>query len=574
MEMPEGRIFIIPARLEDCELPFGLKKYQAVNLYEKAGYTKLMQALKLRASQLERATVELPKKGETTAEIKKVIEEKKPPEPKEEKPETKTPKPSQDKVGVGGDVKDSIIVSGSGNVINFGEQKKPAPEKLQPKKTKPSRKPNTAIIVAVVGLVGTIIAALIGSPIIENLPSPSLHSTESATATTTLTSEEIIPSKTIEPSVTPIAVVAVMSTQALTDEINNLAYFEIDINKKCELVFVDKEKNNLPCPDSSPSLYRFFSWSPTGDYAIISNVGYYLVTWYYGPPHTESKSWVYIQPVNQGESFLFKTYPNYGFYFEGYWFDDNTLFYAFSENGLAKIGEVDVESRTERVVAKTPSGIWSYDVSPSLDKVAYISSPGKKIDIFVGDTQMSEVENITETSNIEVDYSTSVHWINDDALIFDSPNNDLFLYSILNKSIEQIGNGRFLSISPDRTEMLYFSGEIKLYNFSRKSLVELPKIILESRGSTFFDTNWSPDSRYFSVVDRDGIFVIDLVNNTVSQIQGQFEAPYDLVWSQNNVLAFVSVKDDRSEVYVSSVDGSQVLKISEEGNAYAPAWVK
>ena len=39
MEMPEGRIFIIPARLEECDLPFSLKKYHAVELYEKTGYT-------------------------------------------------------------------------------------------------------------------------------------------------------------------------------------------------------------------------------------------------------------------------------------------------------------------------------------------------------------------------------------------------------------------------------------------------------------------------------------------------------------------------------------------------------
>lgn len=131
MEMPEGRIFIIPARLEDCELPFSLKKYQAVNLYEKTGNTKLMQALKLRASQLERATVELPKKGETTAEIKKVVEEKKPPEPKEEIPETKIPKPSPEKVGVGGDVTESVIVSGSGNVINIGNQERMKDKKYE-----------------------------------------------------------------------------------------------------------------------------------------------------------------------------------------------------------------------------------------------------------------------------------------------------------------------------------------------------------------------------------------------------------------------------------------------------------
>ncbi|MBV6402586.1 MAG: Hercynine oxygenase [Anaerolineales bacterium] len=169
MEMPDGRIFIIPARLEECELPFSLKKYHAVNLHEKDGYTKLMQALKLRASQLERAIVELPKKGETTAEIKQVVEEKKPPEPKETKPEIKTPKPSQDKVGVGGDVSDSVTVSGSNNVINIGEQKKPEPEKPQPKKTKPATKPNTAVIVAIIGLIGTVCAALVSSPLLVNL---------------------------------------------------------------------------------------------------------------------------------------------------------------------------------------------------------------------------------------------------------------------------------------------------------------------------------------------------------------------------------------------------------------------
>lgn len=221
MEMPEGRIFIIPARLEDCELPFSLRQYQAVNLYEKTGYTKLMQALKLRASQLERATVELPKKGETTAEIKKVVEEKKSPEPKEEKPEIKTPKPSQDKVGVGGDVKDSVIVSGSGNVINIGEQKKTEPEKPQPRKTKPPSKPKTAIVVALIGLAGTIIAALLGSPLIEQWFSLALSATELTTITATLTSRPSIPSQTVEPSL--------MLPQAFTSTPSVVSAFQANI---------------------------------------------------------------------------------------------------------------------------------------------------------------------------------------------------------------------------------------------------------------------------------------------------------------------------------------------------------
>lgn len=63
LEMPEGRIFLIPARLEDCEVPYSLKDYQWVNLFETEGYSKLMKALKVRASQLQSVTFELPQEG-------------------------------------------------------------------------------------------------------------------------------------------------------------------------------------------------------------------------------------------------------------------------------------------------------------------------------------------------------------------------------------------------------------------------------------------------------------------------------------------------------------------------------
>jgi|GEM_PF-1047852 len=221
MEMPEGRIFLIPAKLEECDLPFSLKQYQAVNLYEKDGYTKLMKALKVRASQLERVTVELPKSREITTEFKKVVEEKKPPELKRDKPENKdaeTPVKSLDKgVDVGDDASGNLIVTGSSNVINIGNLENLVPvasksEKLQPKKTKAPRKPNTAIIVALIGLSGTIIAALLGLPSIQKWLSPAPVSTELATATITLTSQSIIPPKTIEPSWTPTEFITPSST--------------------------------------------------------------------------------------------------------------------------------------------------------------------------------------------------------------------------------------------------------------------------------------------------------------------------------------------------------------------------
>lgn len=48
LEKPDGTIFIIPARLEECELPYRLKPYQWVDLFEDGGREKLMKALELR----------------------------------------------------------------------------------------------------------------------------------------------------------------------------------------------------------------------------------------------------------------------------------------------------------------------------------------------------------------------------------------------------------------------------------------------------------------------------------------------------------------------------------------------
>jgi hypothetical protein len=48
--LPEGRIFIIPARLEDCEIPESLWRWQRVDLFEANGYKKLMRALRRQAA--------------------------------------------------------------------------------------------------------------------------------------------------------------------------------------------------------------------------------------------------------------------------------------------------------------------------------------------------------------------------------------------------------------------------------------------------------------------------------------------------------------------------------------------
>jgi hypothetical protein len=43
--LKQDRIFIIPARLEACDLPEALRRWQRVDLFETEGYTQLLRAL-------------------------------------------------------------------------------------------------------------------------------------------------------------------------------------------------------------------------------------------------------------------------------------------------------------------------------------------------------------------------------------------------------------------------------------------------------------------------------------------------------------------------------------------------
>lgn len=51
-EKPEGAIFLIPARLEECTVPDQLSRWQWVDMYEENGFVKLMRSLKLRADKV------------------------------------------------------------------------------------------------------------------------------------------------------------------------------------------------------------------------------------------------------------------------------------------------------------------------------------------------------------------------------------------------------------------------------------------------------------------------------------------------------------------------------------------
>lgn len=68
MEKPEGEIFIIPARLEECDNLESLRKWHWVDLFEEDGYEMLMRALRTRADTIG-AKLQIKKKQSKIIEI-------------------------------------------------------------------------------------------------------------------------------------------------------------------------------------------------------------------------------------------------------------------------------------------------------------------------------------------------------------------------------------------------------------------------------------------------------------------------------------------------------------------------
>jgi hypothetical protein len=210
LEMPEGRIFLIPVKFEECEVPFTLNRYQWVDLTIESGYSKMMKALKFRASQLERSTVELPKKA---IEEENLLLEKATREKAEQDTTEKARLEAEERARQIAAKKEDRIRKEAIEKCRLPyyetlpsrtpTTETPKPEKPQPKKEKLPRKPNIAIIVALIGLAGTIVVTLLGPPLIEKWLSPAPSATESETVTASLTSHPATPSQTVEPSSTP-----------------------------------------------------------------------------------------------------------------------------------------------------------------------------------------------------------------------------------------------------------------------------------------------------------------------------------------------------------------------------------
>jgi formylglycine-generating enzyme required for sulfatase activity len=179
-EKPDGTIFIIPLRLDECEVPDRLGDLHWVNLFDKGGHKKLLEALRLRAKSLEQV-----RQVEIHSELVDSEFED------ESEPASPAPKP------------------------------KPAPPTAQlPGGKRPPGEWNPTIVAALIGAVATIIAAILGfEPLVklfEQTPTPTAPQTSTATLepgpTSTLkpspsATDNPAPSPTVEftPSLTPKA---------------------------------------------------------------------------------------------------------------------------------------------------------------------------------------------------------------------------------------------------------------------------------------------------------------------------------------------------------------------------------
>src|SRR5689334_6327061 len=59
-QQPEGSIFVIPLRLEECTVPERLRRWQWVDYFQKNGRNKLIRGLKVRASHLGKKSTKPP----------------------------------------------------------------------------------------------------------------------------------------------------------------------------------------------------------------------------------------------------------------------------------------------------------------------------------------------------------------------------------------------------------------------------------------------------------------------------------------------------------------------------------
>ena len=214
LEMPEGKIFLIPVKFEECEVPFSLSRYQWVDLTIESGYSKMMKALKFRASQLERTTVELFKKTveEENLALEKATKEKVEREAIEKAVREKAEKESVEKARLEAEelTKQKVAKEKSEREVAEKVAREKAERQAAQKAAIAKFLSNAVPFIKVVGILGIIIGLIwVGSWVapkfIALVPTPqaTTTATQRPVARATSTNPPVSPTKTIRTNATP-----------------------------------------------------------------------------------------------------------------------------------------------------------------------------------------------------------------------------------------------------------------------------------------------------------------------------------------------------------------------------------
>jgi formylglycine-generating enzyme required for sulfatase activity len=196
MEKPEGEIFIIPARLEECDNLESLRKWHWVDLFESNGYDMLMRALRARANNIG---VILQIKRSWLPKITSPL-------PKKQKPfENKTTETSDEKLvnnvddmSPSPELPDNWEAQRQAAFVKKAKEEKETVETTDKKVDRPSakktRKPNTTIVVSFIVL---IMVSIFGLPSLFDTP---MNDVPTATQTK---GEVDLETQTLQPNLTP-----------------------------------------------------------------------------------------------------------------------------------------------------------------------------------------------------------------------------------------------------------------------------------------------------------------------------------------------------------------------------------
>jgi formylglycine-generating enzyme required for sulfatase activity len=209
LKMPEGRIYLIPVRFEECEVPFSLSRYQWVDLFEQNGFQRLMKSLKTRATELERAVIQVPKVDESTPDFASMY--------------------NSSARGEKNFLDNGMIVGRENVSASTFQDKKILSKKIHPNDKRPGQKFNIQLLVAMIGAIATILAALIGSPIIASLINRTPEPTNVSTATVTLSTSGQVQ--------IPIPATTTTATLMIIEIPTPFPIFVTD-NKTAEMIFI------------------------------------------------------------------------------------------------------------------------------------------------------------------------------------------------------------------------------------------------------------------------------------------------------------------------------------------------